>query len=789
MPTLTASTLSEEKRSRGRSPLGLRPRVRVEFIQDETVKVLKACLFEIGRTGLSLEIITPITPGTPITVFLESLPEFGISKVVGVVKWLSPLELKDSCGECGFRVGLRLAELLPDVGQTVAINNTTTPSMVHRVPGGSASLPEGIADKRGFIRLKKSIPVKMALAGVRNPRSFDVIANDINSGGILADVLINDRAVMEGMIGHFREVHLNIRLSELNLNLKVRAKPAWFKKHDDLIDERLSCGFKFVDLSEGDRRNLERYIDLLKKEEPFEKLVTYPLYVGGKDVDTWDYEFFPYAEKSILEFKKTYRIVSQLKQGERPTGFEDYVYARYCVGDSEINQKAMAAAHRAAQIFGKFPISARRKILLDIRDLLVSHRDELIKLFIIEGHPRKLAEWEFLGMERGVLTSTLEFYAQELWRELKSGDERVVLSRKPDGVVCISSPKNAPCSISFLGVLSILAGNTLVVKPPLKMPISSIYLWKNVVDAAMKMNGAPEGCVNVVIGNSKEIMDQWLESPLVNDIMFFGDSVTGLEIGKRIYLKGKKPILELSGNDIVFVWKDADIPKAVSATVDAFLGSTQICIVPKNVFVHEKVYDRYLEALVKEVRKLKIGLPTDSDTILAPVSKMSDFFETLESSLLNGAELVCGGKRVDHCGQSSESGCYLEPTILKIHEQGLDKLPRVITDENFFPLLPVVKISGSSDEDIFNKMIKFSDQNRFGLRTSVWVKSKEFLNRFIHEINNSGLVRVNVRHIGFSMFIATNGGTGQSGGPFGEMNYVWQKTSHLQGVVYKEEPE
>ncbi|HJU03904.1 MAG TPA: aldehyde dehydrogenase family protein, partial [Nitrospiraceae bacterium] len=89
---------------------------------------------------------------------------------------------------------------------------------------------------------------------------------------------------------------------------------------------------------------------------------------------------------------------------------------------------------------------------------------------------------------------------------------------------------------------------------------------------------------------------------------------------------------------------------------------------------------------------------------------------------------------------------------------------------------------GSKDTAIFKKMIHIANQNEYGLRVSAWATSRFYANKFSEHIQNSGLLRINSRHVGFPPYLATHGGTGKTGGPFGELNYVWQKTTHLQGV-------
>jgi len=522
-------------------------------------------------------------------------------------------------------------------------------------------------------------------------------------------------------------------------------------------------------------------------------LPTYKLLLNGEDVDTYKYRYFPYAEKLITDYKTVAQILRQLRTGQNPEGYQEYIFARYCVAGTETNLRAMEAAQRASKDFRYFPIGKRLKILTDIYELLLAHKERLIELMIIEGHPRRLAEWEFLGMEQAYRKQSLDFYKQHLTKQIAlTGEEESYWKRNPDGVVCVSPPRNAPCGSSLIAGFALLAGNTLIVKPPLRSPISTIFLWKNIVHEALKMNDAPPGTLNIVIGNSESIVDEWIASPYVNDILFIGDSKIGLDVGNRAYANGKKPILELSGNDMMFVWKDATIDDAVQSLLDGFLGSTQICMVPKKAFIHEDIFNEFQAAFVAGVKKLKIGLPSDPEVSLSPVIKIGEFYEFLDDALHLGAELLCGGIRVDHLGIPDEQGRFIRPTVLKIEDSATANQMRCIKEENFFPLMPLVKVTANvdghpdfRDKMIFEKMLDVANNNEYGLRISAWATAPFYIQKFMDQMHNSGLLRINCRHVGFSAYLPTHGGTRKSGGPHGEMNYMWQKTTHLQGVSLK----
>ena len=340
---------------------------------------------------------------------------------------------------------------------------------------------------------------------------------------------------------------------------------------------------------------------LVGKESPLAlnlDIPTFALLINGNDIDTGHYKYVVPAAKLLTDQETVTQVMKQVKRGQVPPNYKDYIYARYCFGKKDTNRAAIEAAYAASQEFRYFSLSKRLRIAADIHKLLLVNKEELIELMVVEGHPRQLAEWEFLGMEQAYRKPSLDFYAQHLASKIAVVDEEnLYWKRKPDGVVCVSPPRNAPCSASLIAGFALLAGNTLIVKPPLQSPISTLFLWKNVVHESLKHNHAPDGTVNLVVGNSELIVDEWLNSQLVNDLIFIGDSKTGLKIGARAYENGKKPILELSGNDMMFVWKDAPLENAVQSLLDGFIGSTQICMVPKKAFIHEDIFESFQEAI------------------------------------------------------------------------------------------------------------------------------------------------------------------------------------------------
>lgn len=640
-----------------------------------------------------------------------------------------------------------------------------------------------MVEKRKFTRYSCRFPVRLRSCSLP-AQVFEGWCKDISVGGIQVELPRSSSSFYDGLTSDLFDIDIIVNDDSV---MNLRGQFRWNSISQDNVQSTVVIvgGIEFAEEFLQLQEELKPIFDRLRPKPPKLDLPTYTLLIDGKDFDTGVYEYFPYADKMVAEPKNTLRVIRMLREGKIPGNYKEYIAARYCVGNHNVNKMAIESTYKASKEFARLPLEVRKKIILDIHDLLLEYKEEFINLLIQEGHPRKVAEWEFSGMEIGCRKPTVEFYYSQIRRSFTNNDELIYVIRKPDGVVGLCPPRNAAASNSLLGILVFLVGNVIIVKPPMLIPISTIFLWKKIIWPALQKNDAPPGCLNIVLGNSKEIVDEWIFSSQVKTILYFGESERGLEIGKKAYTNGKKVILELSGSDMLLVWKDADIEKASSALVEGFLGSTQICMVPKKALIHYEVFEEFITKFVKKVKNLKFGLPSDPETILSPVVRMREFFQHMEDAVKKGGKVLCGGVRVNHKDTPSSHGAYIRPTVIKVDSLNKAKQMLCFQLENFFPLIPVVKIEVSSDEEVFEKMVSAVNENLFGLRCSVWVKDKIYMDKFINEINNAGIIRINSSHIEFSPYISTHGGTKNSGGPYGEMNYIWLRTSHLQGVSIK----
>jgi acyl-CoA reductase-like NAD-dependent aldehyde dehydrogenase len=508
---------------------------------------------------------------------------------------------------------------------------------------------------------------------------------------------------------------------------------------------------------------------------------SYPLNIGGQDVEGAGWTYVLHASASLRDPDRAFDLKRALELGSDREPSED-VIARCAWGGDRENVLAMEAARAAADELGAMPFETRKAIMRDFHHAVTARADELVDVMVAEGHPRRLARWELSGVLRTCEPEILEWYEQQFESRYASDGRRFVMVRRPDGVVCINPPQNAGTSSSAFAVAALFAGNAVVVKAPRSCPFGTMFLCREVITPILDAHGAPPGALNVVSGDARRILRGWIASPYVDDVFFVGDSDTGLRLGAECVAKGKKPILELAGNDGFLVWHDADVEAAATALTECFLGSSQICMVPKYAIVHPGIADAFFDAFLELVSEIRPGYPDEPDVVLSPVLKVDRFFDFLAEAREAGCDVLTGGRRVDVEGVPSVTGAFVEPTVVRV--DGLSDAKRLscVREETFFPMIPIVVPRWEEEPGLLDAAIRFVNANEYGLRNSVWARDEGVIGELTRRIVNGGLLKVNDSHIGFVSYLATHGGTGRTGGPFGEMNYFALRTSHLQGI-------
>ena len=244
--------------------------------------------------------------------------------------------------------------------------------------------------------------------------------------------------------------------------------------------------------------------------------------------------------------------------------------------------------------------------------------------------------------------------------------------RFPVGVVAGITPFNAPFNLACHKVApAIAAGNTIVLKAPSKSPGVATMLCELFADA-----GAPAGLVNLLHGNT--VGPALVRDPRVDFITFTGSSHVGLDI--KAASGTRRVALELGGNGVTIVHADADLAEAAPTCArNAMRLAGQSCISVQNVYVHETLYEPFVEQLVEHVRQLRLGDPLD------PATDVGTLIDEAAARRVERwvAEAVSGGARVLTGGQ--RHGAQYEPTVLV----DVDPSMKVVCEEIFGPVVTV----------------------------------------------------------------------------------------------------
>ncbi|WP_425508422.1 aldehyde dehydrogenase family protein [Streptomyces roseirectus] len=524
---------------------------------------------------------------------------------------------------------------------------------------------------------------------------------------------------------------------------------------------------------------------------------TYLSYVDGKNIPSTEWIYVLDAAALLDDAFASLTLKRKLERGRWPADraagstLPATIVGRVAKAGRDTVVQALEAAARAGRVWSAVPLDVRLDQLGTLlRERLAERAGEITDILVKEGHPLALARWQVSGMLECFGPESLGFYRAQLLQEFRHGVREISVRRQPDGVVCLSPPQNAPLSSALLGVTSLFAGNTLVVRAPRSAPLGVMYVLHEVVVPTLEEVGAPPGTLGVVCGDPAPMLNAWLDSPYVDDVMYFGSSENGLRFQERCVAAGKKPVLELAGNDVVVVWKDADVELAAEALTESFYGSGQLCMIPNQVLVHPDVAEPLTAELARQSALVRPGYAGEEGVLLTPVLRNEKFFSCLADALDRGAELVCGGHAMQLDGVRDTGGIFLEPTVVVV--RGLDgaREVRAVAHETFFPLLPLIVAErcDGDDDELLERFIDWVNSNDYGLRNSLWTGDRAVIDRFTARVTKGGLLKVNDSHIGFLPYLPTHGGTGLTGGVFGEANYPALRTSHVQGVSVSGRP-
>ena len=284
---------------------------------------------------------------------------------------------------------------------------------------------------------------------------------------------------------------------------------------------------------------------------------------------------------------------------------------------------------------------------------------------------------------------------------------RIELQWFPLGVAGIITPWNAPINLAAGPLTSALyTGNCVILKPSPYTPLCTLKLGELARDIF------PRGVINVLAGGDD--LGRWMtEHPGIDKIGFTGSVEAGKQVMAAAAKTLKRVTLELGGNDAAIVLDDADV-KAIAPKLffASFVNSGQVCMAVKRIYAHETVYDALCAALADEARKAKVGSGLEAGTQLGPIQNKEQYDRVvgiIEDTKRTGARILAGGE------VPQGHGYFIPPTIVA----DIDENSRLVREEQFGPIVPVLKFSDEEDA------IRRANDTRYGLSGSVWSSDRD----------------------------------------------------------------
>ena len=283
---------------------------------------------------------------------------------------------------------------------------------------------------------------------------------------------------------------------------------------------------------------------------------------------------------------------------------------------------------------------------------------------------------------------------------------QVTTTRIPIGVIVAIIPWNSQMLLTAVKLAPALAmGNTVVIKASELAPVTLLEFAKLIENA-----GLPKGVVNVITGLGEPCGRALTTHDLVEKIAFTGGPETARHIVKNSAENLSQVSLELGGKSPVVLFNDADQENALNGiTAGIFAASGQSCIAGSRLYIQSKIYDEFLDKLVKKAEGIKLGSPMDPNTQMGPLNsfkQLENIEKNIKATVEQGGKIRCGGKR----STISNEGYYFPATIIECENHNLP----TAENELFGPVLSVMKFE--SEEEAVHQM----NDNQYGLSSGIY---------------------------------------------------------------------
>jgi len=278
--------------------------------------------------------------------------------------------------------------------------------------------------------------------------------------------------------------------------------------------------------------------------------------------------------------------------------------------------------------------------------------------------------------------------------------------REPLGVVAAVVPWNSQLFLVAVKIgPALAAGNTVVLKASEHASAAMLEFGKLIEEA-----GFPEGVVNIVTGHADPCGRALTSHPLVQRVSFTGGISAARHVVRNSAENFAQVSLELGGKSPFIVFNDANIESAVNGSIAGIFGASgQSCVAGSRLYLHNDIADAFLERMLDQTKKIRIGNPLADDTQMGPLAtyaQIEHIERQIELAKSEGGKILAGGNRPD----TTKAGWYFEPTIIDCPRQDMT----IVDTELFGPVLSVLRFN---DEE---EVIELANDSKFGLAAGVF---------------------------------------------------------------------
>lgn len=446
----------------------------------------------------------------------------------------------------------------------------------------------------------------------------------------------------------------------------------------------------------------------------------------------------------------------ELKIHSPATG--EYIASVYQASDADY-EMVLKTGEKAFEIWRQIPAPKRGEIVRQIGLKLREYKDPLGKLVTLEMGKSLQEGWgevqEMVDICDFAVGLSRQLYGFTMHSERP--DHRMYDQYHPLGIVVTISAFNFPVAVwSWNAMLAAVCGDVNLWKPASKVPLTAIAV-QNIVGEVIKENDLPEGIFSLIVGSGRTIGEKMLNDKRIPLLSLTGSTGVGRHAAQVIAKRLGKYILELGGNNAIIMTPDTDLKTAIPATVFGAVGTAgQRCTTTRRLIIHESIYDKVKETLMKAYSSLKIGTPLKTENHMGPLID-KDAVDTMQAAIMKlkeeGGTVIYGGEVLS--GSGYESGCYVKPAIAEAENHY-----EIVQEETFAPILYLIKYSGDVTE-----AIKLHNDVVQGLSSAIFTSNVHEAEEFLScRGSDCGIANVNIGTSGAEIGGAFGGEKDTGGG-------------------------